>query len=320
MWTRALLLHFNTSGFTRVLGDLLFIAIVYLQMILLSCNLIILYQDNTMALNKKNILITGASRGIGKAIAIRLAAEGANIAIASKTVEQHPKLEGTIYTAAEEIDKAGDGKVLALQADIREYDQILEAVKKTAEAFGGIDVLINNASAINLSSTEQLEVKRYDLMQDINVRGTFLMSQACIPFLKESSSAHILNISPPLNMDRKWFPKHLAYTISKYGMSMIALGLSAELKKYRIAVNALWPKTTIATAAVQNLLGGDELVRHSRKPDIVADAAFIILSKPFEENSGNFYIDEDVLRKDGVENFDRYAVTPGVNLMPDLFL
>jgi citronellol/citronellal dehydrogenase len=273
-----------------------------------------------MAFNNKNILITGASRGIGKAIAIRLAAEGANIAIASKTVEQHAKLEGTIFSAAEEIDKAGTGKVIAIQADIRDHDQIREAVNKTADAFGGIDILINNASAINLSSTEHIEAKRYDLMHDINVRGTFLMSQACIPFLKKSSSAHILNISPPLNMERKWFPKHLAYTMSKYGMSMIVLGLAAELKKYRISVNALWPKTTIATAAVQNLPGGTELIKHSRKPEIVADAAFVILSKSFEGNSGNFYIDEDVLRNSGVENFDSYAVTPGVNLMPDLFL
>lgn len=273
-----------------------------------------------MSFTNKNVLITGASRGIGKAIAIKLAAEGANVAIASKTVEEHPKLEGTIYSAAEEIDKAGAGKVIALQADIRNEEQINEAVRKTAEAFGGIDILINNASAINLSSTEQIESKRYDLMHDINVRGTFFMSQACIPFLKQSSSGHILNISPPLNMDRKWFPKHLAYTMSKYGMSMIVLGLSAELKKYRIAVNALWPKTTIATAAVKNLLGGDDLVRHSRKPEIVADAAFAILRRSFDEGSGNFYIDEDVLRTGGVENFDQYAITPGVNLMPDLFL
>jgi citronellol/citronellal dehydrogenase len=273
-----------------------------------------------MSLTNKNVLITGASRGIGKAIAIRLAAAGANIAIASKTVDEHPKLEGTIYSAAEEIDKAGTGKVIALQADIRNEEQISEAVNKTAEAFGGIDILINNASAINLSSTEQIEAKRYDLMHDINVRGTFLMSQACIPFLKQSTSAHILNISPPLNMDRKWFPKHLAYTMSKYGMSMIVLGLSAELKKYRIAVNALWPKTTIATAAVKNLLGGEELVRHSRKPEIVADAAYAILETSFDEGSGNFYIDEEVLRKNGVENFDEYAITPGMNLMPDLFL
>ena len=273
-----------------------------------------------MAFNNRNILITGASRGIGKAIALKLAAKGANIAIASKTVDQHPKLEGTIYSAAEEIDKVGSGKVIALQADIRNHDQILEAVNRTVETFGGIDILINNASAINLNSTEQLELKRYDLMQDINVRGTFLMSQSCIPFLKKSSAAHILNISPPLNMERKWFPKHLAYTMSKYGMSMIVLGLAAELKKYRIAVNALWPKTVIATAAIQNLPGGDELVKHSRKPEIVADAAYTILEKPFDDNSGNFYIDEDVLRKNGVENFDNYAVTPGVNLMPDLFL
>src|SRR5678815_2383355 len=260
-----------------------------------------------MSFTNKNVLITGASRGIGKAIAIKLAAEGANVAIASKTVEEHPKLEGTIYSAAEEIDKAGTGKVIALQADIRNEEQINDAVRKTAEAFGGIDILINNASAINLTSTEQIEAKRYDLMHDINVRGTFFMSQACIPFLKQSSSGHILNISPPLNMDRKWFPKHLAYTMSKYGMSMIVLGLSAELKKYKIAVNALWPKTTIATAAVQNLPGGIDLIRHSRKPDIVADAAYVILSKPFDDNnSGNFYIDEDVLRKNGVENFDFY--------------
>jgi len=273
-----------------------------------------------MSFTNKNVLITGASRGIGKAIAIKLAAEGANVAIASKTVEEHPKLEGTIYSAAEEIDKAGAGKVIALQADIRNEEQINDAVKKTAEAFGGIDILINNASAINLTSTEQIEAKRFDLMHDINVRGTFFMSQACIPFLKQSSSGHILNISPPLNMDRKWFPKHLAYTMSKYGMSMIVLGLSAELKKYKIAVNALWPKTTIATAAVKNLLGGEDFVRHSRKPEIVADAAFAILRRSFDEGSGNFYIDEDVLRTGGVENFDQYAITPGVNLMPDLFL
>ena len=273
-----------------------------------------------MSFTNKNVLITGASRGIGKAIAIKLAAEGANVAIASKTVEEHPKLEGTIYSAAEEIDKTGAGKVIALQADIRNEEQINDAVRKTAESFGGIDILINNASAINLTSTEQIEAKRYDLMHDINVRGTFFMSQACIPFLKKSSSGHILNISPPLNMDRKWFPKHLAYTMSKYGMSMIVLGLSAELKKYRIAVNALWPKTTIATAAVKNLLGGEDLVRHSRKPEIVADAAFAILRRSFDEGSGNFYIDEDVLRTGGVENFDQYAITPGVNLMPDLFL
>lgn len=273
-----------------------------------------------MIFKDKNVLITGASRGIGKAIALKLASEGANIAIAAKTVEQHPRLEGTIYSAAQEIDKAGPGRVLPLQADIRNELTIREVVQKTAETFGGIDILINNASAITLSSTEQTEPKRFDLMQDINVRGTFFMCQACIPYLSQSSNAHILNLSPPLNMDRKWFPKHLAYTMSKYGMSMIVLGLSAELKKYRIAVNALWPKTTIATAAVQNLLGGDELVKHSRKPEIVADAAFFILQKSFEQGTGNFFIDEEVLRQHGVQNFDDYSVSPGLNLMPDLFL
>lgn len=273
-----------------------------------------------MVFSNKNVLITGASRGIGKAIALKLASEGANVAIASKTVNDHPKLDGTIYTAAEEVDKAGPGKVLAVQTDIRFEEQIEEAVKRTVDAFGGIDVLINNASAINLTSTEQTEAKRYDLMQDINVRGTFFMCKACIPHLKNSTGGHILNMSPPLNMERKWFPKHLAYTISKYGMSMIVLGLSAELKKHRISVNALWPKTTIATAAVKNLLGGDQLVAHSRKPEIVADAAFVILSQPAGEQSGNFYIDEDVLREHGVKNFDAYSVTPGANLMPDLFL
>jgi citronellol/citronellal dehydrogenase len=272
-----------------------------------------------MNFHNRTVLITGGSRGIGKAIALKLAAEGANIAIAAKTVEPHPKLEGTIYTAAEEIEKAGPGKALPLQADIRNEKDIEAAVKKTVDTFGGIDILINNASAINLSSTEQIEPKRYDLMQDINVKGTFFMCRACIPYLKNSQHAHILNLSPPLNMDRKWFPKHLAYTMSKYGMSMIVLGLSSELKKYRIAVNALWPKTTIATAAVQNLLGGDNLVKHSRKPEIVADAAFYVLNQP-STVTGNFYIDEDVLRQNHIDNFDHYAIAPGSNLMPDLFL
>jgi citronellol/citronellal dehydrogenase len=272
-----------------------------------------------MNFQNKTALITGASRGIGKAIALKLAAHGANIAIAAKTTEPHPRLEGTIYTAAEEIDRAGPGRVIAIQTDIRNDEDIRAAISKTAEAFGGIDILVNNASAINLSSTEQIEPKRYDLMHDINVRGTFFMCQAAIPHLKNSGNGHILNISPPLNMDRKWFPKHLAYTMSKYGMSMTVLGLASELKKYKIAVNALWPKTTIATAAVQNLLGGDDLVRHSRTPQIVADAAFYILQQP-ASGTGNFYIDEDVLKQNGIENFEQYSITPGSNLMPDLFL
>jgi citronellol/citronellal dehydrogenase len=273
-----------------------------------------------MDLKDMNILVTGGSRGIGLAIALKLASEGANVAIASKTVEEHPKLEGTIYTAAEEIKRAGANKVLPLQLDLRHEQNIREAVHKAVVEFGGIDILVNNASAIHLAFTEHTEAKRYDLMHDINVRGTFLMSKECIPHLKKSSAGRILNISPPIDLHRKWFPKHLAYTMSKYAMSMIVLGLSGELKKYKIAVNALWPKTIIATAAVRNLLGGEELVKHSRKPEIVADAAAIILKQPFEKGTGNFYIDEDVLRNNGVENFDEYAVSPGVNLMPDLFV
>jgi len=215
----------------------------------------------------KTVLITGGTRGIGKAIGLRLAQEGANIAIVGKTAEPNPKLEGTIYTAAEDIAAAGNGHVLPLQGDIRFEDQIKTIVAKTVETFGSIDILVNNASAINLATTEQLEIKRYDLMHNVNVRGTFLMSQACIPYLKQAHNPHILNLSPPLNLDPRWFAPHLAYTLSKYGMSMIVLGLAEELKQYRIAANALWPRTTIATAAVKNLLGGDFLMQRSRTPD-----------------------------------------------------
>ena len=272
-----------------------------------------------MSFQNKTVFITGASRGIGKAIALRLAKEGANIIIAAKSVEENAKLGGTIYSAAEEMEKAG-GKALAVQCDIRFEDQVQAAVDKGVAQFGGIDILVNNASAISLTSTEQTEPKRYDLMHDVNVRGTFFVTRTCIPHLKKSDNAHILTLSPPINLNPKWFAPHLAYTMSKYGMSMVVLGLAEELRPHRIAANALWPRTTIATAAVKNLLGGEDLVRHSRKPEIVADAAFAILSKSFDEGSGNFYIDEDVLRDSGVENFDQYAVTPGVNLMPDLFL
>lgn len=268
----------------------------------------------------KSVLITGGTRGIGKAIALRLAAEGANIAIVGKTAEPNPKLEGTIYTAAEEIAAAGAGKVLPLQGDIRFDETIRQVVSATAEAFGGIDILVNNASAINLTTTEQVEPKRYDLMHDINVRGTFFMSQACIPYLKQAHNPHILNLSPPLNLDSRWFGPHLAYTMSKYGMSMIILGLAEELKQYRIAANALWPRTTIATAAVKNLLGGDFLVQRSRTPEIVADAACYILQKPSFETTGNFFIDEDVLQQEGISDFSRYAVNPDLKLMNDLFL
>ncbi|MHA4811944.1 SDR family oxidoreductase [Flavitalea flava] len=273
-----------------------------------------------MSFENKTVLITGGSRGIGKAIALRLAKEGANIAIAAKTTEPNPKLEGTIYTAAEEITAAGAPKVMPIQGDIRFEDSIRHIVDETVRVFGGIDILINNASAINLSPTEQTEPKRYDLMHSINVRGTFFMSQACIPHLKKAHNPHILNLSPPLNLDSRWFAPHLAYTMSKYGMSMVILGLAEELKQYRIAANALWPKTTIATAAVKNILGGDFLIQRSRTPEIVADAAFYILQKPSFETTGNFFIDEDVLQKEGISDFGKYAINPEQKLMNDLFL
>jgi citronellol/citronellal dehydrogenase len=265
-------------------------------------------------------LITGGSRGIGKAIAMRLAREGANIAIAAKTVDPNPKLEGTIYSAAEEIEKEGPGKVLALQADIRFEESIQQLVKSTVEAFGKIDILVNNASAISLTPTDQTEWKRWELMQNINVRGTFFMCKACIPHLIKAHNPHILNLSPPLNMQAGWFANHLAYTISKYGMSMVVFGLAEELKKHRIGVNALWPKTTIATAAVQNLLGGDFLIQRSRKPEIVADAAYYILQRPSFECTGNFFIDESVLEEQGIKDFTPYAVNPQQKLMMDLFI
>jgi citronellol/citronellal dehydrogenase len=273
-----------------------------------------------MVFKDKTVLITGGSRGIGKAIALRLAREGANIAIAGKTIEPNPKLEGTIYSAAEEINKAGPGTVLPVQADIRFEESIQQLVKSTADTFGKIDILVNNASAISLTPTDQTEWKRWELMHNINVRGTFYMCKACIPHLIKAQNPHILNLSPPLNMQAGWFANHLAYTMSKYGMSMIVLGLAEELKKHRIAVNALWPKTTIATAAVQNLLGGDFLIQRSRKPEIVADAAYHILQRPSFECTGNFFIDEDVLQEQGVSDFTSYAVNPEHKLMMDLFI
>ncbi|MCX6313363.1 MAG: NAD(P)-dependent oxidoreductase [Sphingobacteriales bacterium] len=272
-----------------------------------------------MSFKNKTVLITGASRGIGKAIGLRLAKEGANIVIASKSVEENPKLGGTIFSAAAEMEEAG-GKALAIQCDIRFEDQIQTVIDKTIETFGGIDILVNNASAINLTPTTQTEPKRFDLMFDINVRGTFMMSRACIPWLKKSTQAHILNLSPPLNMDMKWFSKHLAYTISKYDMTMIALGLAAELKNDGIAANTLWPKTTIATAAVQNLLGGDMLMKMSRTPAIIADAAYYILSKSAAECSGNSFTDEAVLAAEGITDLSGYSVVPGATLYTDLFV
>jgi citronellol/citronellal dehydrogenase len=272
-----------------------------------------------MSFHNKTVFITGASRGIGKAIALRLASEGANIVVAAKSVEENPKLGGTIFSAAKEIEQAG-GKALAVQLDIRNEDQIKSAVEQSVNTFGGIDVLINNASAIQLSNTEQTEAKRFDLMHDINVRGTFFMVRNCLPHLKKGNNPHILTLSPPLNMHLKWFKSHLAYTLSKYNMSMMALGWSEEFKQYGIASNALWPRTTIDTAAVRNLLGGDALAKMSRKPEILADAAYYILSKASSECTGNTFIDDEVLAKEGITDLEKYAVIPGAQLYNDLFL
>jgi citronellol/citronellal dehydrogenase len=272
-----------------------------------------------MSLTNKTIFITGASRGIGKAIALRLAREGANIVIAAKSTTENPKLGGTIFSAAEEVEKAG-GKALAVQCDIRYEDQIQTVVDKAIEKFGGIDMVVNNASAISLTPTEQTEPKRFDLMHDINVRGTFFVTKACIPFLKKSSNAHILTLSPPVNMNMKWFANHIAYTISKYNMSMMAMGWAAELKKYNIASNALWPKTTIDTAAVRNLLGGEALAKMSRTPDILADAVYYIFSKASTECTGNCFIDEEVFAAEGIDDLSKYSVVQGANLYKDLFV
>ena len=272
-----------------------------------------------MTLANKTLFVSGASRGIGLAIALRAARDGANVAIAAKTAEPHPKLEGTIYTAAEAIEAAG-GRALPLVVDVRFEDQVEAAVAKTVETFGGLDILVNNASAIQLSDTLNTPMKRYDLMHQVNVRGTFLCSQKCLPHLLRSPGpAHILNLSPPLNMNPLWFRNHVAYTMSKYGMSMCVLGMAAEFEG-KVAVNALWPKTTIATAAVNNLLGGEEMMAASRTPEIMGDAAHAVLTSPITR-SGNFFIDEDVLREAGVTDFDHYAVVPGTtDLQADLFL
>ncbi|MFZ1676361.1 MAG: NAD(P)-dependent oxidoreductase [Saprospiraceae bacterium] len=270
-------------------------------------------------LKGKTAIITGSSRGIGLAIARKLASAGVNVVIAAKTTDPHPKLPGTIYSAAEEIKAAG-GHALAVVLDVREEEQIQNVVNETVSHFGGIDILINNASAIFLAGIEHTPSKRYDLMHQINVRGTYLMSQACIPHLKKSNHAHILTLSPPVDMDPKWFENHTAYTMSKYGMSMVMFGLAAELRPYKIAANALWPKTTIATAAVQNLLGGDALIKQSRWPAIVADAAYYIVSQDPASASGQFYSDEEILIKNGITDFTEYAVDPTSELAPDLFV
>lgn len=272
-----------------------------------------------MNLEGKTLFITGASRGIGLAIAKRAAADGANIAIAAKTTQAHPKLPGTIYTAADEIEAAG-GKALPLVCDIRFEDQVQAAVDKTVETFGGIDICINNASAISPTPTLMTDMKRYDLMNEINTRGTFLTSKICIPHLQKSSNAHILNLAPPLDMEAKWFAPHVAYTIAKMGMSLCTLGMSKELAAQGIAVNSLWPLTAIDTAAVRNVLGGDAMSKNSRTVEIMADAAYEILTRASAECTGNFFIDEVVLRDAGVVDFDQYAVSRGSDLYRDFFV
>jgi citronellol/citronellal dehydrogenase len=267
----------------------------------------------------RTMVISGASRGIGLAIALRAARDGASVAIIAKTAEPHPRLPGTVFTAAEEIEEAG-GRALPIVGDIRHDDIVFAAVENAAEHFGGIDICVNNASAINLSGTLDLEMKRYDLMQDINTRGTFLLSKACIPHLRVADNPHILNLSPPLNLAPHWFANHAAYTIAKYGMSMCTLGMAAEFAADGIAVNSLWPRTIIATAAVQNLLGGDEAMARARAPEIVADAAHAVLSRDSRTTTGNFFIDDEVLAEEGITDLSRYAYGSGVDLQRDIFL
>lgn len=274
-----------------------------------------------MSFKNKTVFITGASRGIGHAIGLRLAQEGANIVVAAKTTEPHPKLEGTIYTAASDIEKAG-GQALPLVVDVRDEASVKEAVQLAVDTFGGIDILINNASAIQLTGTLQTEMKRYDLMHQINTRGTYLCSQACLPYLLKAENPHVLNLSPPLNMETRWFAGHVAYTMAKFGMSMCVLGMAGEFKG-KVAFNALWPRTTIATAAVNNLLGGDHMMKHSRTPAMIADAAYYILQRDHKTCSGNFFIDDEVMASEGIIDLEKYKVTPGMpdnQLMPDFFV
>ncbi|MEM8986606.1 MAG: NAD(P)-dependent oxidoreductase [Pseudomonadota bacterium] len=270
-------------------------------------------------LKGKTLFITGASRGIGLAIAKRAAADGANVAIAAKTAEPHKHLPGTIYTAAEEIEAAG-GAALPLVVDIREEDQVADAVAKTVERFGGIDICINNASAISLTNTEQTPMKRYDLMHQVNARGTYLVSQTCIPHLKQAQNPHVLMLSPPLDMNPKWFGPHVAYTMAKYGMSLCVLGMAEEFKSAGIAFNALWPRTAIATAAMEFAIGGEDSLKACRTVDILSDAAHLILTKPAAEFTGNFIIDDTFLHEHGVTDFEKYMVTPGSKLLPDFFV
>src|ERR1700761_817937 len=272
-----------------------------------------------MSLAGKTLFITGASRGIGLAIACRAARDGANITIAAKTTEPHPKLAGTIYTAAEEIERAG-GKALPLVVDVRDEAAVREALERTAQQFGGVDIVVNNASAIALTRTSEIDMKRFDLMHQINARGTFMVSKYAIPYLAKATNPHILMISPPLDMKEKWFAPHTAYSMAKFGMSLVVLGLAGELRPQGIAVNALWPRTLIATAAVRNLLGGDEMALHGRKPEIVADAAYAVFTKPAKSFTGQFLIDDSFLAANGVSAFDGYRVDPTKELVADFFV
>jgi citronellol/citronellal dehydrogenase len=267
----------------------------------------------------KTMLISGGSRGIGLAIAIRAARDGANVALIAKTDRPHPKLEGTIHTAAEQIEAAG-GAALPIVGDIRDEERVVAAVAAIVDRFGAIDICVNNASAIALLGTEQLEMKRYDLMQDINARGTFLLSKCCLPHLRDAESPHVLTLSPPLSLEERWAKDHVAYTIAKYGMSLCTLGMAAEFRDVGIAFNSLWPRTIVATAAVQNLLGGDEAMARARTPEIMADAAHAILTRPSRECTGNFFLAEDVLVEEGVTDFAAYAAAPGAEPLPDLYV
>ena len=270
-----------------------------------------------MSLAGKTLFITGGSRGIGLAIALRAARDGANIAIAAKTVEADPKLPGTIYSAAADIERAG-GKVLAVPCDIRSEEQVIAAVEAAVKAFGGIDICVNNASAISLTGTEGTGMKRFDLMHQVNARGTFLVSKACVAHLKRAGNPHVLMLSPPLDMKAHWFAPHTAYTMAKYGMSLCVLGMAEEFKG-QIAFNALWPRTAIATAAIRNVVGGEDGMAHCRTPQIVADAAWHVLVKP-KSFTGNFLIDDTFLAENGVTDFDRYRVDPTKDLLPDFFV
>ena len=272
-----------------------------------------------MTLKDKTLFISGGSRGIGLEIALRAARDGANVALIAKTGEPHPHLPGTVFTAAEAIEAAG-GQALPVVGDIRDETAVESAVAATVERFGGVDVCVNNASAINLAGTEALDMKRYDLMQDINTRGTFVVSRACIPHLKRAENPHILTLSPPISLEPRWLGPHVAYTIAKYGMSLCALGFAAELREEGIASNALWPRTLIATAAVQNLLGGDEAMAASRKPQLYADAAYAVITRPSRECTGNTFLCEDVLAEEGVTDMDLYAYVPGSTPQVDLFV